>query len=264
MADPNPWQNEVQIQRNSKYPLYLQVKEGLERWIMNGLGDGILAAGDQVPSEMDLCRSLDISQITARRALEELRRQGLIQRFQGRGSFITGQTHLTFNLPQFFSLTACSREQGLKITTHLLKFEEIAAVQNVANKLQIASGSPIASLVRLRLLNNQPAVIDTSYIPLATFPGLLDVYHEGDSLYDVMASHYQHGPLRTVDVLEPVLINSYEAEILDVSVGAAAMLLERMALGAGGDPVEFTKSVFRGGMFRFSVETFQHNAPSGV
>jgi GntR family transcriptional regulator len=264
MADSNPWQNEVQIQRSSKYPLYLQVKEGLERWIINGLGDGMLAAGDQVPSEMDLCRSLNVSQITARRALEELRRQGLIQRYQGRGSFITGQTRLTFDMHLLFSLTAYSREQGLKPTFCLLESEEIVASPNVANKLQIAPGSPIASLVRLRLLNNRPAVIDSSYIPLATFPGLLDVYHEGDSLYDVMASHYQHAPLRTVDVLEPALINSHEAEILEVQVGAAAILLERTALGAGGDPIEFGKSVFRGDMFRFSVETLQPYTPPGA
>jgi GntR family transcriptional regulator len=264
MAHPDSWQAEVQIQKNSRHPLYLQIKEGLERWIVNGLADGALAAGDQVPSEMDLCSNLHVSQITARRALEELRRQGLIQRFQGRGSFITGQTRLTFNLPQFFSLTAYSREQGLKTTTQLLEFEEIVASQNVANKLQIAPGSPVASLMRLRLLNGQPAVIDSSCIPLTTFPGFLDAYHEDDSLYDIMASHYQHGPLCTVDMLEPTLINSREAEILGVPVGAAAILLERTALAAGGDPIEFSKSVFRGDMFRFSVETFQHNVPCGA
>ncbi|MBB6670750.1 GntR family transcriptional regulator [Cohnella nanjingensis] len=69
------------------------VKEPLYRKIMNYLIDiiesGELTEDEQVPTEAELAERFEVSRITSRRALEELRHQGLIYRKRGGGSFVS-------------------------------------------------------------------------------------------------------------------------------------------------------------------------------
>ncbi len=65
-------------------PLYRQIRQHLENQML--LGD--LPLGARVPTEQELCKRHGVSRITARRALEDLREEGVIERVQGRGSFV--------------------------------------------------------------------------------------------------------------------------------------------------------------------------------
>ena len=63
-----------------------------ERIVSSVLDDvraGKLQPGDRVPSEHDLAAQFKVSRITSRRALEELARMNVVERAQGRGTFIT-------------------------------------------------------------------------------------------------------------------------------------------------------------------------------
>ena len=65
-------------------PLYLQIASSLRREIANGE----LKPGARLPSIPDLAEQLDVSVITVRQALEILEGEGLLQRLQGRGTFV--------------------------------------------------------------------------------------------------------------------------------------------------------------------------------
>lgn len=78
--------------RDDPTPMYHQIRQDLE----NQMHLGRLPVGAQVPTEQQLCKLHGVSRITARRALEDLREAGIIERTQGRGSFVrklpTGRT----------------------------------------------------------------------------------------------------------------------------------------------------------------------------
>ena len=132
---------------------------------MSRMRDGSLSPGDRLPSEHELSGTLKISNITIKRSLDELRRQGLIQRIQGRGSFVTGQNRLTFDLPRMFSLTAYTKESGMRPTRRILEMSEQVASPSTAKMLQLSARSRVIRLVRLRLVDQVPAAVDTSYLP---------------------------------------------------------------------------------------------------
>ena len=72
------------LDRDNSMPMYHQIRQKLEEQMLLGK----LPPGAQVPTEQQLCERHEVSRITARKALEELRESGIIERTRGRGSFV--------------------------------------------------------------------------------------------------------------------------------------------------------------------------------
>jgi DNA-binding GntR family transcriptional regulator len=253
------WENEILINRASNRPLYIQVKEGLEIWILARLRDGSLSSGDRLPSENELSETLKISNITIKRSLDELRRQGLIQRIQGRGSFVTGQNKLTFDLPRMFNLTAYTEESGRRPTRKILEMSEQVATPAIAKQLNLSARSRVIRLVRLRLVDQIPAAVDTSYLPWKPFHDLIHIYNDSLSLYEVMTQRYGCEVVKTHDILMPVLIKPFESRALEVPVGTLGVMIERIGFDVNDRPLEFTNMIFRGDKCSFSIDYSKEN-----
>ena len=76
---------EIIISNSSSSPIYEQISSQIKEMIMNGT----LKEGDALPSMRYLAQQLRISIITTKRAYEELERDGFIQSFTGKGSFVS-------------------------------------------------------------------------------------------------------------------------------------------------------------------------------
>ena len=88
------------LSRSSAGTLYHQILLGLTEQIESGE----IGVGDRLPSEADLVSDFGVSRTTARRALDELRRQGLVRREPGRGTFLASP-RLRSNLAYLHSFT---------------------------------------------------------------------------------------------------------------------------------------------------------------
>lgn len=75
---------DIIITNNSDSPIYEQIKEQIKAMILNGA----LKEGDPLPSMRLLAKELRISIITTKRAYEELEREGYIESYTGKGSFV--------------------------------------------------------------------------------------------------------------------------------------------------------------------------------
>ena len=80
---------DIIITNNSEKPIYDQIKEQIKELILKGE----LKEGDALPSMRLLAKELRISIITTKRAYEELERDGYIESYTGRGSFVKGIKH---------------------------------------------------------------------------------------------------------------------------------------------------------------------------
>src|SRR5262249_61505144 len=75
-------------------PRYLAVARALEEELTNGA----MEAGDRLPAERELCRRLQVSRVTIRRALGELRSRGLFQSAGSRGWFVVERSVAGFTV----------------------------------------------------------------------------------------------------------------------------------------------------------------------
>ena len=95
---------DIIISNSSNDPIYLQIVNQIKAMIMSGE----LAPGDALPSMRNLAMQMRISLITTKRAYEELERDGFIESYTGKGSFVKAQN------AEFL------REQNLRQTEELL------------------------------------------------------------------------------------------------------------------------------------------------
>ncbi|MBQ9142955.1 MAG: GntR family transcriptional regulator [Lachnospiraceae bacterium] len=78
---------DIIITNSSGEPIYLQITSQIKTMIMNGE----LKEGDALPSMRNLAQQLRISVITTKRAYEDLEREGFIESYTGKGSFVKAQ-----------------------------------------------------------------------------------------------------------------------------------------------------------------------------
>ncbi|MBQ2824471.1 MAG: GntR family transcriptional regulator [Oscillospiraceae bacterium] len=95
---------DIIISNSSGEPIYQQISDQIKALIMNGT----LKAGDALPSMRVLAQQLRISVITTKRAYEDLERDGFIESYTGKGSFVKGQN------------TELLKEENLRQTETLL------------------------------------------------------------------------------------------------------------------------------------------------
>jgi GntR family transcriptional regulator len=239
------------LNRTDPLPLYAQLKEGLRFWIEQGLEDGSLAQNDQIPPEYELAERFQVSRITVKRALDDLAAEGLVYSRQGKGTFIAGRK-VDHDLG-LFSHTVMMEKLGLAPSSQILEAALIPAPAKVAQCLEIEEGNEVVKLARLRLANEEPLSISTTYLPHYLVPDLLR-YDLTGSLLALLKQRYGHKLIKCREFIEPVYLHAWEAKYLGLAVNSLGMLSETTNYVLGGIPIEYTKSVIRGDKARLTIE----------
>ena len=209
--------------------------------------------GDRLPPERELAHRYGCSLITVRRALSELAREQRIERTRGRGTFVL-HPRLDLNFGGNRSFTDEMQTRGLDPATRLIAARPESAGGAVAAALDLELGSPTLYVERLRLAGGEPVLLEQVHLPAERFPGLLASDLEHNSLYDLLVERYATRIVRAREALEPVLLRTREAQLLDQAPGRPALLIEGVAYAADGRPIEFARSYVRGDRTRYYVE----------
>lgn len=229
------------IDPQSALPLYYQIKQNLLELVESGR----FIAGDLLPAESEMGEYYGVSRLTVRQAVGELVREGVLLRERGRGTFVARPktTHVMVRTSGFSERI---KELGQTPSSKVLSYEVIPAPVNVAEYLHITEGDPVYKLVRLRSVDGEPQLIETTHLPQSMFPNMESVDFSQVSLYSTLAQKFDCLVTAADEVFEPVLVTSYEADLLGVKAKSAALLLEIVAYDQSGNRVEYNKSIVRG------------------
>jgi GntR family transcriptional regulator len=235
------------INRQDKAPLYDLIEQNLRELILGGHLD----VGQHVPSEWELADLYGVSRLTVRNALDNLTRQGWLVRRHGVGTFVASPK-ITEITPSKLSFTEQMRAIGRMPSSRLVSLRVVPASAEVANMLKLEQGEPVVEIVRVRLADDEPILLETSYLSQKRFPGLEHAIELITcSLYEWLAEHYQTSVAMMDQTLEPVLLSEVQAEQLETQAGSPAMLSKVLAYSALSEPIEYSWSVTRGDQCRF-------------
>jgi GntR family transcriptional regulator len=206
---------------NGVVPLY----HSLGQLIRARIQSGEWHVGQRISSERDLMRMFGVSRTTVRQGIENLVKEGVLQRIS-----------------------------GLIPSARLLGKGAVLPPLNIQQALHLGPAARVVWLQRLWLVNEFPMMIETLYLPAGRFSGLLIHYEIAQSLEAFIDSHYNIQITAETEVFEPVILESAEAQLLGVRSGFPALWVEAIACDAYQRPMLVRNSLLRGDRCRFYVD----------
>ena len=151
---------------DSDIPLYAQLVGIIKR----NISTGVLAVGALLPSEAELCRCLSISRNTVRQAIGELEDEGLVVRKRGRGTFVADPA--TNRRGVRYSFTTEVSSMGKVPSSTLVDFAVEVPGAAICKKMELREGTPVYCFTRVRNVDGEPLILETSYYPQYIYPNL--------------------------------------------------------------------------------------------
>jgi GntR family transcriptional regulator len=225
--------------------MYFRIQQAL----LEQMQQGLLKPGQQLPTEAELAQQYQVSRITAKRALDDLVRQGRAFRQQGRGTFVA-QPHIR-DITGFRSFSDDIRARGMIPASRVLQFKEMLPDPETCTQLRIGTQEPVYLLKRLRLANDEPVAVETAYLPCRLCPGLIHEDLGSNSLYAILREKYQLVPTWGDAEIEVIVAKKELALLLGLKMGQPLLAIRRVAFSANYDAIETVYSVYRGDRFTF-------------
>jgi len=237
------------IDFSSNIPFYIQLIEVLKEKI----DLEVWQPGDQLPSEPDLCEIYGVSRTVVRQALREMELKGLIIRRKGKGTFVAEPKIIESLVQKLTGFYEDMFNRGHRPVSKVLHHEIEPVSAKVARYLSLKHGDKVFNIERLRLIDGEPIVLVTTYIPFSLCPQLSGYDLSNQSLYAIIENEFgfvlSHG-WRTI---EAVAANEREADLLQVDQRAPLILLDSVTYLEDGTPIEYYHAVHRGDRSRFEV-----------
>ncbi len=227
-------------------PLFRAVKRSLLRAIESGS----VAPGEALPSETQLAAGFGVSIGTLRRAVDDLVAEHILVRRQGRGTFVATHTSDRF-LFQFFHV---ERSDGLRDApaVDLVSFERMRLDEEAAAALALPVGESAFQVENRLRLQGRAVVYDRLVIPAKLFRGLTEKRwrKRQSTIYHLYQVEFGITVARAHERVRAVGADRATVRVLGVALGQPVLQVRRIALGLGGQPVEWRIS---------TVVTAQHD-----
>ena len=147
---------------------YLQVKD----FILERIAGGTLRAGERVPSENELTRTLTVSRMTANRALRELAADGVLVRVAGVGTFVAEQRVHAHPL-EVRNIADEIRARGHEYRVKVLALDSLSASRELAERCGVKPGAQLDYSLLTHFEDAAPLQVEERYVNPQVAPGYL-------------------------------------------------------------------------------------------
>ncbi len=237
------------LSRSSKVPLYYQLYEILD----DQISEGVWQPEEMLPTENDLVTRYQLSRATVRQAFELLVNRGKVYRRRGKGTFVSKPT-FEQNLNRIVSFWDDMHQRGLKPGTRVLSSELIEASEDVIENLEIEAKDELASLVRLRMADDEPLSVEHSLLVHKFCPGILEQDYANSSLRKMLADQYNIHISNAKQIIRAVPATDKLADLLDVDINSPLLHIDRISYSDDGTPIEYLRINLRGDRYSFHSE----------
>ena len=241
------------LSMDSDIPLYTQ----LVGIIKQNISSGELNVGDLLPSEAELCRTMGISRNTVRQAIGELEEEGLVVRKRGKGTFVADPNARGKCVR--YSFTTEISSMGKVPSSTMVDFGIIVPPPEISRKMQLQEGVTVYCFTRVRNVDGEPLILETSYYPQYIYPNLTRDMLQTHSFYSLLY-HVGIVPFAADESYEAVILEDSCAALLGVPSGSCAFFHQRLTRTEDGRIYEYTRSYIRGDRVRLDV----HMQKSGM
>lgn len=206
--------------------------------------------GERLPSERELSDTFGVNRTTLRSALQKLIKQGKIKKNSG---YFIAPKKIIRDVQDIYSTSQFFEETDYDFQTKIYSKEVIMANKILSKELKLPLGTDVCALKRIRLLEDQPIMLETSYIPNSLFKEIEDRDFENESLYTVL-SEKGHSVERGFETIQVGLAQKQERDILKVGKCDEIFIIRGTAISENNTPLEYFNSIIRGDIVAFVTE----------
>lgn len=203
-------------------------------------------------SEREMCELWNINRSTLRAAIGRLVEERVLYSKKGSGTYVA-PPRLKRNLQDMKSTSESIKGTGYFMWTEVLESKVGLCDSYLSQKLNIPEGCEVFCLRRLRIRNNTPFMMETSYIRYERCRGIEEHDFSDESLYQVLRN-YGIALYEGEESVGITYATEEEAEKLKVETGQYMYYLSGTVKDVKGEFIEFFKSVARVDQIQFSNE----------
>jgi GntR family histidine utilization transcriptional repressor len=150
-------------------PMYQQLKD----LIIGRISNGELRPADRVPSENELVEAMNVSRMTANRALRELTDEGYVRRVAGRGTFVA-DFRAGSHVLEVQNIADEIAGRGHEHTCEVLRQSLQHARGEVARALHVDQGSDVFHLLLVHSEDGTPIQVEDRHVVADFAPNCLE------------------------------------------------------------------------------------------
>lgn len=229
------------IDKTDPLPLYVQ----LQRSIVDKIKTGEYKENENLPAEHKIIKDSGLSRTTVRQAIDNLEKEGYIEKRRGIGTFVAPKKKSTWDLEKLRSFREEFSMKGTENSTKLLSFKTIKANEYLGNVFG-EQESKYYLLERLRYVDDTPIILVTTYVPASKFLELEKYDFNDQSLFEVMEKEYNTSIAFAEKEFRAKIVSSKDAKLLDIKVGDPVQEVRTKTYDSNGELIEYSVSRDRG------------------
>jgi len=231
-------------------PAYRRIQSVIRQRIERGN----LKPGDVVDSERELAKVHRVSLMTARHALADLAREGIVERRHGAGTFVA-PPKIHFN--KLMSYTEQMAGRGLAARSKIVSSSVISTEHEIAARLGLSSSNRLIKIERVRQAHDEPFAIETCYLSYAEFSGLVDSPLDRASLFTVLEHDYGVEIAYADEEIDATAADARSAELLAVPRGSALLRMRQLIYSTKGKATVYVLGLYRSGRHTLMIRRFR-------
>ncbi|MCI7736131.1 MAG: GntR family transcriptional regulator [Clostridiales bacterium] len=229
------------LEKSSAVPLYEQLKLSLRKKV----DEQVWQEGQRLPSEAELCADYDVSRITVRRAVDELVEEGVLERRQGKGTFVASSRMSVQMMPmnvimQGFYILDTERKQ-----TNVITKREYEANRHEREVLRLQEGDSVYVFTRQMMLDGKVCMLDRSTFPAGRYPGLFERVTDNMSTYRLLVEEYGVVMHCVHKEISHTYASAEQAKWLDCPVGTPLFRIYKVVYDPQGVPIHMSSSYMK-------------------
>ncbi|WDF82999.1 trehalose operon repressor [Lacticaseibacillus pabuli] len=215
------------------------------------IDENVYHTDELLPSESKLSALYGASRDTIRKALERLRNEGYIQSQKGRGSVVINHQQYVFPVSGVISYKELMGRLSLSSVTHLEDQQQVT-LPDCFKTLDphMKSDKAYTRLVRQRVVNDEPVIIDIDYVDPKIVPSISKEVAE-NSLYEYFEHdlHLHIAYAKKEITVEPA--TALDQKLLDLPDGSMVAVVRSVTSLDDTSTFQYTESRHRADRFRF-------------
>lgn len=197
-----------------------------------------------LPNQVDLVKEFGVSRMTIKKAITILTMEGLIYSQRGLGTRVLNHPFIqkdTSVFTEYTGLSAEMKKNGREVISKIIEFKVEFPNEEVQEKMMLNDEQPVYNIVRLRVLDGQPYVLEHTFMPVHLVPELTRSIIE-HSIYDYIKNQLGisfAGAYRTISADKS---SDYDQKYLECAPTDPVLEVMQIVYQRDGRPIEFSKS----------------------